>query len=110
MVTPTVKVQATGTWVILEDPRPKEKKENIVHLLKETSEYMAEQKLAQRVFHTVLSVGPNCADKRLKTGSVVVVDPRMPGVLVAVNEIEKNSDVDEVVAVVQENQIIMIVG
>lgn len=96
---------ATGTWVILKDPREK-KVESLVELLDETKDRIAEEQ-SDTLSHNVLeiiSVGPHVRDRDLMLESgKVAVDPRTPVAMIATDK-----DKDEHVLVVQENQIMMV--
>ena len=96
---------ATGTWVILKDPRER-KADSVIELLNETKDRIAEEE-SDTLSHNVLeiiSVGPHVRDRdlMLKAGKVAV-DPRTPVAMIATDK-----DKDEHVLVVQENQIMMV--
>jgi len=99
---------ATGTWVILKDPRKKEE-ESVIHLLNETKDRIAQEKSSELTTNIleVVSAGEHCRDLKLfKLGAKVILDPRMP---CAVINIEENEDKeDDYVLVVQENQVMMV--
>lgn len=97
---------ATGTWVVLKDPREK-KADTIIELLDETKDRLAQEDsdtLSHNVLE-VLSVGPHVRDRDLilEKGKVAV-DPRTPVAMISTDK-----DGDEYVLVVQENQIMMVI-
>lgn len=97
-------MKATGTWVILKDPREKQE-ESIIQLLDETKKRMQEESedLNTNILE-VVSAGEHCRDKELfKPGSKVILDPRMPVAVINTSENE-----EEFVLVVQENQVMMV--
>lgn len=82
-------MQATGFWVVLKDPR-KKKEENhaIVDLLPETRARIEAEEMNKSIETNVLevlSVGPNCGDKRVRAGCMVAVDPRQPALILPAN-------------------------
>ena len=99
------KVEALTTWVILDDPRERKEEASKIFVGEELEEELKQEELQAKVLQTVVSCGPNVQDRdKMPPGTKVVVDPRLPGDLVEVNE-----ETGEVCAYVQENQILMIV-
>ena len=101
------KFHATNNWIILEDPRPpKNEKSDLIVVPASAVEFRAHkaQQALDKTYHKVLKVGPLVQDKHILPGCHVVVDPRIPGALLAINE-----DNDEVVAYVQESQVILVI-
>ena len=100
-------MKATGTWVILKDPREKQE-ESIIQLLDETKDRMAkEADNIQTNILEVLDAGDNCRDRALfEEGAKVVLDPRMPVAVINIQEDESKED--EYVLVVQENQVMLV--
>ena len=100
-------MKATGTWVVLKDPREK-KEESVIQLLDETKDRIAKDTdNIQTNILEVLSAGEHCKDSKLFVEGVkVIIDPRMP---VAVINIEQDESKEEkFVLVVQENQIMIV--
>jgi len=96
-------MKATGTWIALIDPREKKKKSSIIKLTKEAESQLEEDQLEEIKTNIlkVHSAGERVLDSRIKSGKMVIVDPRMPFAVV--------HDKDEVsYLVVQENQIMMV--
>lgn len=100
-------MKATGTWVVLKDPREK-KEESVIQLLDETKDRIAEDTdNIQTNILEVLSAGEHCKDKMLfEKGAKVIIDPRMP--VAVINTQEDHSKEEEYVLVVQENQIMVV--
>ena len=99
---------ATGTWVILKDPREKEEDNGII-LLDETKNRIA-QKTSEELTTNILEVvsaGRHCKDLKLfKTGAKVILDPRMPCAVIN-TEMHEDKE-DDYVLVVQENQVMVV--
>ena len=96
-------MKATGTWVALVDPREKKKESSIIKLSKEVKSQLEEDQIEEIKTNIleVHSAGEKVLDSRIKSGKMVIVDPRMPFAVV--------HDKDEVAyLVVQENQIMMV--
>ena len=100
-------MKATGTWVILKDPREKQE-ESIIQLLDETKDRMAkEADNIQTNILEVLDAGDHCRDRALfEEGAKVVLDPRMPVAVINIQEDESKEN--EYVLVVQENQVMLV--
>ena len=100
-------MKATGTWVVLKDPREK-KEESVIQLLDETKDRIArDTNDIQTNILEVLSAGDHCRDLRLfEEGAKIILDPRMPVAVINIEE-DKEKD-DEYVLVVQENQIMIV--
>lgn len=102
-------IKATGTWILCKDPRPKVNTNSDIILLDQTVESMKkdERRLETNILE-VLSVGPLVRDQNLlalQEGSKISVDTR-PGIgIVPIDE-----ENDEDVLVVQENQVMFILG
>jgi hypothetical protein len=99
--------KATGTWIALIDPREKQASKPIVQLLDETKDRMSqdESNIKTNIL-TIHSVGSLVKDNRFTEGAKVVVDPRMPVAIIALDDRPKLEA--EYVLVVQENQIMMV--
>jgi len=99
---------ATGTWVLLKDPR-EEQQESVIQLLDETKDRIAQDRsddLNTNILE-VISAGEHCRDIKLfEPGAKVILDPRMPCAVVNVEENEDKED--KYVLVVQENQVMMV--
>jgi hypothetical protein len=107
----TLDMQATGTWIVLKDPRKLKKPSDII-LLDSTKESMSiDSDAIPTNILEVLSVGELVRDTQLKdsVGKKVIVDPRMPPCLVALEDKKDKDDFVEMVIVVQENQILMVI-
>jgi len=100
-------MKATGTWVVLKDPREK-KEESVIQLLDETKDRIAsDTDNIQTNMLEVLSAGEHCRDSKLFVeGAKVILDPRMPVAVINIEEDEEKDD--NYVLVVQENQIMIV--
>ena len=103
-----MKIQATGTWILCEDERPKMKPDTDILLLDSTVKQMKNDTEAiQTNILKVVSVGPLVRDenlKALKSGDSIAVDFRAQVAIMPVDRQES-----AFVLVVQENQIMFIV-
>lgn len=93
-------MQATGTWVLLKDPTPKQESSPIILTEDQRKRLREEQDFRKNLFE-IHSVGPEVRDKNLHQAFSVAIDPRPQGLMVTIGE--------EELIVVQENQIICIV-
>lgn len=96
-------MEATGTWVILKDPRKTRLEETSLVVLSEaTKREIAEEEALKTNQLEILSVGELVKDKKIKVGKLACVDTRVPFLLIP----EDPNAVPVVnVIVVQENQI-----
>jgi FKBP-type peptidyl-prolyl cis-trans isomerase (trigger factor) len=103
-----MKVQATGTWILCEDERPKVKQESEILLLDSTVKQMkSDTERIETNILKVVSVGPLVRDeniKALKEGDMIAVDFRGQVAIMPIDRQESGF-----VLVVQENQIMFIV-
>jgi hypothetical protein len=103
-----MKVQATGTWILCEDERPKMKPDTDILLLDSTVKQMKnDTETIQTNILKVVSVGLLVRDenlKALKPGDLIAVDFRAQVAIMPVDRQES-----AFVLVVQENQIMFIV-
>tara|TARA_R110002020_G_scaffold165581_2_gene353071 strand:+ start:2991 stop:3284 length:294 start_codon:yes stop_codon:yes gene_type:complete len=93
-------MKATGTWVVLEDPREK-LPESKIELLDGTKDAIRQDadNIESNVL-TILSVGERVLDSKIVEGKKALLDPRMPVAILAIDDLE-----EEFVLVAQENQI-----
>jgi len=103
-----MKIQATGTWILCEDERPKAKQESEILLLDSTVKQMkSDTERIETNILKVVSVGPLVRDeniKALKEGDMIAVDFRGQVAIMPTDRQESGF-----VLVVQENQIMFIV-
>jgi len=92
-------------WVALEDPREKVA-ERIKHVIlsEEQHQKLAEDEALGTNVLTVHSAGADVKDKRIRPGATVVVDPRVPTIIVKPDP----SKPDEFLLIVAESQILMV--
>jgi len=99
------KVIALTSWVILDDPRRFKDEASKIFIPKETKAQLEAEEISSMVTQTVVACGPDVKSRNLMPpGTKIIVDPRMEGCLVEVNE-----ETGEICAYVQEGQILMIV-
>jgi hypothetical protein len=93
-------MKATGTWVVLEDPREK-LPESKIELLDGTKDAMRQDadNIESNIL-TIVSVGERVLDSKIVEGKKALLDPRMPVAILAIDDLE-----EEFVLVAQENQI-----
>ncbi len=100
-----IKMQATGFWVVLKDPREHtEKKESLLHIPEEVQAQIDNEELNKSIETNVLeviSVGVNVGDKKIQPGCKVAVDPRQPALILPTEE--------ETYLVVADTQVIGVV-
>lgn len=100
-------VQATGTWVLLKDPREKKAKLDLI-VPSQYKESQAEREL-ETISHIldVVSVGDLVRDPHLKIAKTVMIDTRAQ--FTAINTAKQGED-EEFVIVLQENQIVAVLA
>jgi len=93
-------MKATGTWVVLEDPREK-LPESKIELLDGTKDAMRQDadNIESNIL-TIVSVEERVLDSKIVEGKKALLDPRMPVAILAIDDLE-----EEFVLVAQENQI-----
>ncbi len=103
-----MKVQATGTWILCEDERPKVKQESEILLLESTVKQLkSDTERIETNILKIVSIGPLVRDeniKALKEGDMIAVDFRGQVAIMPIDRQESGF-----VLVVQENQIMFIV-
>jgi hypothetical protein len=93
-------IKATGTWIVLEDPREKLPESSIKLLDSTKNDMLQEAESVEGNILTILSVGERVLDSKIVEGKKAVLDPRMPLAILAIDDIQ-----EEFVLVAQENQI-----
>jgi len=103
-------MQATGTWIVLKDPRKLETPSEIILLDSTMKAIEQDDSGIPTNILEVISVGELVRDASIKgsVGKKVLVDPRMPMALVYTEDKKSKNDIVEMVIVVQENQIMMV--
>lgn len=103
-----MKIQATGTWILCEDERPKSKPDTDILLLDSTVKAMKnDTETIQTNILKVVSVGPLIRDeylKALRPGDSIAVDFRAQVAIMPVDRQES-----AFVLVIQENQVMFII-
>lgn len=103
-------MQATGTWIVLKDPRILKTPSDIILLDSTKKANEQDDSGIPTNILEVLSVGDLVRDPKIKdsVGKKVLVDPRMPMALVYLEDKKEKNEVVPMAIVVQENQIMLV--